>query len=165
MEVRRLNPSDAAAYVLLRREMLDDSPWAFAASAADDLGLDAAHIGTQLGTPTFALIGAFDAGQLIGATGLHLPRHVKMAHRAHIWGVYVTPSQRGMGTGAALMTLALEVARAWPGVTSAGLSVSIRSPEAQRLYERMGFLAWGREPDALRLDGRAYDEIHMVVDL
>ena len=57
----------------------------------------------------------------------------------------------------------LEIARSWPGVTSVGLSVSARAEAARRVYERLGFKAWGVEPGALVLDGRAYDETHMVV--
>ena len=54
------------------------------------------------------------------------------------------------------------VARTWPGVNSVGLSVSENSGAARRLYERLGFIAWGREPDCLHLpDGRAFAEIHM----
>jgi RimJ/RimL family protein N-acetyltransferase len=56
----------------------------------------------------------------------------------------------------------VEVARSWPGTTSIGLSASVRSPEAIRLYEAQGFRRWGVEPGALLLDGCAYDEVHMV---
>lgn len=162
--VRRLVASDSPRYVALRREMLLDSPWAFAASPEDDRGLDPEALAADLASPGsgIAIVGSFDErGNLTGSAGLTRSRHVKMAHRAHIWGVYVTPSARGRGTAEAILHAAFDVARSWPGVTSVGLSVSENSPAARRLYERLGFIAWGLEPDALHLDGRSFAEVHM----
>src|SRR5690606_25761571 len=123
-----LTPEDAPAYVALRREMLADSPWAFAASPEEDVALDPAFVAMQVQEPGQAIIGAFDGGVALQAVaGVYRQRHPKMAHRAHIWGVYVTPGARGRGLGRQVMSLALEVARSWPGVTSAGLSASARS--------------------------------------
>jgi len=46
-----------------------------------------------------------------------------------------------------------------------GLGVSAEAPAAQALYESLGFAAWGREPRAIRTDGRDVDEIHMWREL
>ena len=166
MQIRLLTVEDVGAYVALRREMLADSPWAFASGPGDDLGLDAAVVAGRVSQPGQAIVGAWDEnGALAGAAGLFLQRQAKMSHRAHVWGVYVTPRARGQGVGERLVRRVLEVACSWPGVTSAGLSVSVRSAEARRVYERAGFRAWGIEPGALIVDGTAFDEIHMVADL
>jgi RimJ/RimL family protein N-acetyltransferase len=163
MLIRLLAPEDAESYVALRREMLEDSPWAFAAGPGDDQALNAAIVVQRISEPGQAIVGAWEPeGALIGAAGVYRPSHTKMAHRAHLWGVYVTPRARGRGIGARILARALEVARSWPGVTSVGLSVSTRSVGARRLYERLGFRAWGAEPGALVVDGVAYDEVHMV---
>lgn len=161
MEIRPLMPGDAEAYVRLRREMLLDSPWAFASSPGDDHASDPAIVRERLSQPGQAIIGAFDGG-LIGSAGIYRQRQGKMSHRAHVWGVYVTPTRRGHGVGERLMRMAMEVAASWPGITSLLLSASVRSPGAIRLYERVGFRAWGVEPGAIVLDGEAIDEVHMV---
>jgi RimJ/RimL family protein N-acetyltransferase len=163
--IRPLTPADAHAYIAIRREMLADSPWAFASSLEDDPSLDpaVAAVRTGDGGPGQAIIGAFDDGQLIGTAGLYCGHHIKMAHRAHIWGVYISPAHRGRGIGTPLMTAAIDTARAWPGITSIALSCSEQSTAALRLYQRLGFQQWGREPAALVLNGRSYDEIHMVL--
>lgn len=164
MVIRSLTPEDAPAYVALRREMLADSPWAFAASPEEDRALDPAFVAMQVQEPGQAIIGAFDEdGALRAVAGIFRQRHPKMAHRAHVWGVYVTPAARRRDLGRQVVSLALEIARSWPGITSAGLSASARSTDACRLYEALGFRAWGREPGALVLDGEAIDEIHMVL--
>ena len=65
----------------------------------------------------------------------------------------------------ALLERLMEIARGWEGVNSLGLAVSEKSEGAKRVYERLGFRAWGREPGAARVEGTLYDEIHMVVML
>lgn len=162
--VRPLTPADAPAYAALRREMLADAPWAFGSSLEDDARLDPAVVAARLSEPWQAIVGGFDeAGRLVGAAGVFKAHHVKSAHRAHVWGMYVSPSARGRGLGEAILRAALGIARTWPGVTSVLLSVSVRAAAARRLYERMGFRAWGIEPAALVVDGVAVDEAHMVL--
>lgn len=164
MVIRALSPADVSAYVVFRREALADSPWAFAASAENDVGLDEARMAATLSEKGSAVVGAFDeAGRLVGTCGLSSNRHRKMAHRVHLWGVYVTPAARGRGVGKAVVRGALDLARSWPGVNSAGLSASVRSKAAQALYRSLGFVVWGVEPRCLCIDGSFLDEVHMVV--
>jgi len=92
-------------------------------------------------------------------------RSPKFAHRASIWGVFVEPAHRGKGLGQAVIAAAIDLARTWPGVDYIDLGASGAAPEAQRLYERLGFAAWGREPEATEIGGRRYDEIHMSLRL
>jgi RimJ/RimL family protein N-acetyltransferase len=183
--IRPLTPSDTPAYIALRREMLADSPWAFAGSEDDDEALKPEVTTARIRGPHQAIFGVFeDSGpnspadlehagtqgpqslssptpRLLGAAGLFISHHKKMAHRANIWGVYITPPARNRGLATQLLHATLDHARTWPGVNSAYLSVSENSPQAQRLYERLGFKPWGREPAALITGARAYDEIPM----
>lgn len=171
MHIRALTVEDVPAYVVLRREMLRDSPWAFAASEDADIGCDEVKMRARMAEPVQTMVGAFDAdceqgaqpgAPLVGAGGLVGIHHAKMAHRVIIWGVYVSPRARGQGIGTGIIDALVKAARSWPGVDSVALSVSERSPAAQRLYERCGFVAWGREPRVLKVDGAVYDEIHML---
>jgi len=163
--VRPLTPVDVPAFVTLRREALRDSPWAFAASEDSDVGVNAELMSSRIIEPGQVTVGVLDGEKLIGIAGMVRNRHGKMAHRANIWGVYVTPSARGRGVGEAIIRELLTIARTWPGLDSVSLQVSVRSEGAKRVYERLGFKQWGTEPAALRLDGVAYDEAHMVVML
>lgn len=171
MWIRPLTTNDVPAYVALRREMLRDSPWAFAASEEADVGCDENKLRARLAEPAQLLMGAFDAdcehaaqpgAPLIGAAGMVRNHHAKMAHRAIVWGVYVTPRARGNGVGAAIIAALVNAARTWPGLDSLALSVSAKATAAQKMYERAGFVPWGQEPGALKVDGVAYDEIHMI---
>jgi ribosomal protein S18 acetylase RimI-like enzyme len=165
MNIRALTTSDVPAFIALRREALRDSPWAFAASEDSDVGVNPDLMSQRILEPGQTIVGAFDGEQLIGIAGMVRNRHGKMAHRANVWGVYVTPSTRGRGVAEAIMRELLTIARSWPGLDSVSLQVSARAEGAKRIYERLGFKQWGVEPAALMLDGIAYDEAHMVVML
>ena len=170
MQVRPMKREEAAMYVALRREMLDDAPWAFGASPEDDTRLDAARIARNVShgesANNYALIGAFDdmpAGlRLVGCAELMRDSTIKTQHRADIYSVYVTPTHRGRGAGLAIIEEAKRMARTWRGVDSLRLSVSVRSPAARRVYERVGFVAWGVEPGCLCVEGEFIDEVHLV---
>jgi len=163
--VRVLGPADADAFLALRREALAREPLAFLADPADDVALDPAFVRARLAEPgENALLGAFGPS-LAGAVGVYRDPKRKAAHKAHLWGLYVRPEQRGHGAGDALVRAAIDFARALPGVTHLHLGVSETAEAAHRLYRRHGFVAWGTEPAALRVAGRSVAEHRLVLAL
>jgi RimJ/RimL family protein N-acetyltransferase len=162
--IRELSEQDAEAYVELRREALLEAPLAFASSPADDFVSTPEVVREQLRrAPESVIIGAFRE-HLVGAVGLYRDRHLKSSHKAHLWGMYVTPSHRGHGIASELLAAALRHAGALP-VSWVHLTVSSAAPAAKRLYERAGFQSWGTEPDAMRHDGQTAVEYHMALNL
>jgi hypothetical protein len=111
------------------------------------------------------VLGLFGGGALLGMVGVARAAEVKRRHRCRIWGMYVTPAARGSGAGRALLDAALAQARAWPGIAGVELAVSEAAASARRLYGAAGFRAWGREPRALRWQGRFADELHLALEL
>src|SRR5687767_2363114 len=163
----RLSPADAARYARLRLRMLTEAPWAFAASPEDDIALDPARLAALLAEQENAIF-AVEAGgerELVATAGIVRMKQLKFVHRARLWGVFVEPDYRGKGLGRAVVRAAVDLARCWPGVDYIDLGVSENAPEAQRLYESLGFKAWGREPEATAHNGRRYDELHMTLKL
>jgi len=169
---RLLTPDDAATYLEFRREMLDDSPWSFLATPDDDVAAGVERIAANLRNPENVIVGVFEkgarepgSGRLLSTAGVVRKTRAKVRHRAIIWGVYTTPGARRRGLSRLVMTLAIEVARSWPGVDIIGLSVSARAAEAAKLYESLGFVRWGSEPDAIRIGDESFTEIHMQLRL
>lgn len=164
--IRTLVEADTQACVNIRREMLADAPWAFSASVETDVGVDPDAVRARLRNPAHATVGAFDqAGSLLGVAGLRREERAKMAHRAGVWGVYVTPAARGQGLARRILEHAIEIARSWPGVVCVGLSCSEKSIAARKTYESLGFVVWGREPAALQIDASFHDEFHLILFL
>jgi ribosomal protein S18 acetylase RimI-like enzyme len=165
IEIRELGESDAEPLFQLRRRALLDTPLAFAASPEDDLASSVAAVRGLLSQGRGSIVfGAFDAA-LVGMLGLYRDRHVKAAHKVHLWGMYVRPEFRRRGCGRRLLDAALNHARTLNGVWSVQLSVSEAATEARALYERAGFRVWGIEPEALRCAGRTLREHHMILPL
>ena len=163
-----LTPDDAAAYTRLRTAMLVDSPHAFGSSPGEGRGEDVDSILEYLSDPNKA-IAVVDhpenAGEFAAAGGIMRVTTLKSRHRAGIWGVYCVPEMRGRGLGRSVMDRLIEHARSWDGVEVIGLSASAEAPEAIALYERLGFVRWGLEPDALRLGDKSFDEVYLALRL
>jgi len=167
--IRKLREKDAEAYFKLRREALLDSPLAFASSPEDDRAatVEVAREQLRLDVPDQVIFGAFDdrhdEDRIVGMAGLFRDRHLKAAHKVHVWGMYVVPSHRRRGIAAELLQAALRHARSLPGVAWVHLTASSSASGARRLYQRAGFELWGTEPDALRHDGRSVDDHHLAL--
>lgn len=162
---QHLKPVHAELYVAIRREMLIDSPWSFGAHATQDKGSDVVHIRKALGLAHYAICGIIESDRAIAVTGVRREEAVKRRHIASVWGVYVTPEFRGRGLGKAVVAHAIATARTWPELETLHLSVSENAPNAQKLYESLGFKVWGNEPNALHVDGVSYAELHMHLPL
>ncbi len=168
--VRRLVPADTERCVRLRQEALLDSPFSFLSSPEDDFGSDPERVRASLAdTRSGATFGAFaEAGgeaALVGCVGIGRERHRKAAHKATVWGLYVTPSARRRGLARALMQAVLAFAREMPEVRQVRLGVAETAEPALRLYQGLGFRRWGTEPEAIRHAGRSVDEHHLVLHL
>ncbi len=165
-DVRRLGPGDAGAYQAIRREMLLDSPWAFLSAPGDDIAEERVVLEEKLRDPENAILAADgDGGGLVSVAGVYRNTRQKMRHWAHVWGVYTAPSARRQGLSRAVVAEAIGVARSWEGVEMLGIAASANAPAAVRLYESLGFVAWGREPNVTRVDAGTFDEIHLAMEL
>jgi len=74
----------------------------------------------------------------------------------------VDPAFRGRGIGRALLEALVARARALPDLASLHLWVTAGQDAARRLYSSCGFEVYGREPDALRVEERSYDQEYMI---
>ena len=161
LTIRPLDPGDVPAFISMRRVGLEQEPHSFGASLDDDRTLDPRFVEGALSDPDQVILGAF-APDLVGMVGIYRDRLIKARHKAHIWGMYVSPAGRGQGTGRRLMEAALDWARRQPGIRQVQLVVSGRTPVARSLYESLGFTLWGVEPSALSINGELVDDEHMI---
>ena len=165
--IRLLTADDAAAFWILRQEALGSVPEAFGESVAEHEATTVESFGERLrngGEESF-VVGAFDEDGLAGSTGFYRDTRVKRRHKGHIWGMYVAPRLRGQGAGEALLVEALREAGRCEGLRTILLSVSQSQAAARRLYERLGFRAYGVEPGALRVGDRYLDEEFLALRL
>ncbi|GIP38969.1 N-acetyltransferase [Paenibacillus sp. J31TS4] len=164
IHVRKLTKDDADAFWQLRLKGLRSSPEAFGSSYEDAVKLPPEEIQRRLGiTPDNYVCGAFsDEDRLVGIVGFRRESAPKLRHKGMVWGMYVAEEARGQGVARRLLSRLLEHAAALDGLEQAMLMVVTTNEPAVRLYESLGFARYGTEPNALHVDGRAYDE-HLMV--
>jgi RimJ/RimL family protein N-acetyltransferase len=166
--VRALVRADAPAYRALRLRGLAEHPDAFTSDAEEEAAKPLAwterRIGPKADAPHDVVLGAFGRdGALVGVVGLDVDTRRKVRHVGHVFGMYVPAEARGGGVGRALLRALIERARGVPGLERLKLTVTDGNAAARALYQHAGFVAWGTERDAIRLDGVPYDKVHMTM--
>jgi ribosomal protein S18 acetylase RimI-like enzyme len=157
-EIRLLTPADAPNYRDIRLEGLRQNPEAFSSTFERESTMPLAWFEERLTMGN--VFGAFIDGELLGVAGYRPQEGAKEAHKATLWGMYVSPSARHAGLGRGLIEAI--VAHASGRVEQLKLVVTGGNDAAHRLYQKMGFSEYGREMKALKLDGRYLDEILMI---
>jgi ribosomal protein S18 acetylase RimI-like enzyme len=145
----------------LRLEALRLSPEAFGSTFDHEAAQSLAYFEEALAKAD--VFGAFREGDLVGMAGYRTQAGAKQAHKGVLWGMYVRPRARGTGVAQPLVEAVLGHAR--ERVELVQLTVVSENEAAQRLYRRLGFVAYGHEVHALKQNGRYYDEVLMAVAL
>lgn len=109
--------------------------------------------------------GAFVEGELAGTVTLEFSAKPKTKHKAHVVGMFVMESARGLGAGKALVHAALAAAAKRPGVRVVTLTVTEGNAPAMGLYQACGFKPFGVEPMAIATPGGFKSKVHMWLEL
>ena len=162
-EIRRLTRADAdvVLYRDIRLEALKASPEAFGSTFETEDAQPLNWFSDRLGGSE--LLGAFCDAKLVAIAGFAIQQGQKMAHKGIIWGMYVRPQARRTGIGRRLVEAIVDLAR--HRVELIRLSVVRGNEQARCLYASLGFREYGVEKNALKQDGRYYDEVLMAKDL
>jgi len=162
IEIRRLLAADAALYRDIRLEALRLSPEAFGSAFETESVHPVGWFAERLERGA-AISGAFRGGELAGIAGLVVAEGPKRQHKGMLVGMYVRQAARGAGVGRRLVDAVLDFAAL--SVELVQLIVVEGNEPALRLYQGAGFVAYGVEKHALKVDGRYHDEILMAKDL
>jgi ribosomal protein S18 acetylase RimI-like enzyme len=170
MEAQRLTfrflvADDARQYSNIRLESLESEPEAFGSSAEEHRRLTEDEVAKRLAgdLANNFVVGAFAGERLVGTAGFFRNLGLKERHKGRVWGVYVTPQQRGTGVGRKMMQLLLERAMGVEGIEQILISVVTVQAAALSLYRSLGFESYGRERRALKIGDRYLDEEHMIL--
>jgi len=152
----------------LRLRALKDAPDAFGASYESESQKPMDElIAKQRGrmSDDNVVFVAMSDDEYVGMVGLRQEPAKKVRHKAMIWGMFVASEHRGKGIGYKLIKQAINHTEQFSGVEQVLLTVVSSNVGARNLYEAMGFEVWGTEKNALKVDGRYYDEDWMVLFL
>jgi RimJ/RimL family protein N-acetyltransferase len=161
--IRILDARDADAFQALRLRGLQEYPAAFASSYEEEHVFTREFVAARLGDESHgAVLGAYLDASLIGVMGVRREQHLKLAHKALLWGVYVAPEGRGHGVARRLGLAALDYAKTKFAARQITLGVGTWNAGAIKLYESLGFESFGIERDYLCIDGEYFDEMLMI---
>lgn len=167
MHISTLTPADLAAYRDLMLEAFEQAPDAFTTTAAERRAEPESwwvkRMGSADGPATS--FGAWEQGELVGTVAIEYAQKPKTRHGALVLGMYVKPAQRGRGHGRALMKAAIEAAGARPELRMLTLTLTEGNEPALRLYQSVGFVAWGTQPLAIRTESGFKGKVHMSLVL
>lgn len=158
VDIRRIGAEQVADYRAIRLTALQLDPDAFGSTYE----VEAARPLTWFedATRNLAIFGAYVDERIVGMIGFGRHAGAKIQHKGFLWGMFVHPSQRRHGAGAALLRVAIE--HASPVVEQITLAVVTTNLAAIALYEKFGFTTYGRETRALKIDRNYADELLMV---
>lgn len=149
--IRVLGDADVNEFRRVRLEALESEPRAYGDSTVEFAALPKERVLAFLRAGN--TLGGFDGDRLVAIGGLYQQGHLKARHKATIWGVWVAPEARGRGLARGLMEALIAHARGLDGVEQVDLAVAETQPAARRLYQRLGFQFWGKDPRAMKVDG------------
>lgn len=166
--LRLMAAADLPAYKALRDLLLAAHPEAFSSDAETERGRAPetylSRVGGAGSAWPFTLTAWRDA-ELAGAMTCEREARVKTRHIGHVVGMMVHPRARGAGVGGALIESCIARCRAGGEVEMLTLSVTSGNEAAVRLYERAGFVRYGRLERAVRVCARYHAKELMVLHL
>jgi len=145
LECRMLKPQDAEIFRPVRMAALQEAPLDFESVYEFESRMLLPEL--QKLMQQHAIIGAFSAGQLKGFAIIDGVRMPRIAHRARISSVYVTPDVRGTGAAESMLRWVLkEFGRFF---TLYRLGVRADNERAIGFFKKLGFQEIGVEPHAM----------------
>lgn len=160
--MRQLGSTDAEAFSTLRREVTANNSIQMGLTMEEELSRSIEGFRSQLSFPEpNAAFGAFVEGELVGSAAVAWPsKFPSSRHKVDLWGVFVSPRFRDIGIARALVKRAVAHAQAH-GVRRVNLTVYLPNSPAIKLYDSLGFVHCGMEPEAIFIGGAYYHGARM----
>jgi GNAT superfamily N-acetyltransferase len=164
---RPLEEHDFTTFVELRKEAFLNEPESFGSDyvtyAATPL-IDKEHFFEKvLNYPFSFVLGAFiEDASMIGLAGFTCHTATKRRHKGILWGMYVKPEFRLQGIARKLAEIIMLSAKEDAQCEQVLITVSPPGSVAHQFYDRLGFIQYGVEYRALKLEDEYVDEVLMM---
>lgn len=107
---------------------------------------------------------AFNGKELIGVADVYLKD--KIENHIGVFGITIKKEWRGKGIGRKLMKQTLnEAIKSINGLKIIELGVFANNPIAKKMYEKMGFVEYGKLPKGIRHKGEFVDHLYMYKEV
>ncbi|PWK17716.1 GNAT family N-acetyltransferase [Xanthomarina spongicola] len=165
IQFRKLQPKESNSYREIRLECLKNFPENFGSNYQDEKAKDVLffqpHIEKQ-NTNNF-IIGAFNNNNLVGISGFNRYESEKTKHRGRIIQVYVKLEYQGQHIGSNIIKATIEEAFKISGIEQIEINVLTNNVNAEKLYNKLGFEAYGVQENYIKIDNKYYDQKMMLL--
>lgn len=164
--LRILGRDDATLFSELRREVTRENAVPMGLTFEEELTRTLEGFQAQLSSQApNAVFGCFAADALVATAAVsRLGQFASSHHKMVMWGVFTSPRHRRQGIGRQVVGAALQHAFR-NGVCRVNLQVYVPNEPAIALYKAFGFVEYGIERDAVCLDGKYHDGVHMTLEI
>ena len=155
--ITELTNAQANQYKAFLLTGLRDHADFFRLTAADEQDAPFPTIGTE---DSFTLLATDETDTWLGVVSFEREgrNRQKLRHKGLLFRMYVAKTAAGQGIGRALIEQVIGRARQLPALEQINLTVATHNIRARHLYESLGFVCYGTEPNALKLNGSYADE-------
>jgi RimJ/RimL family protein N-acetyltransferase len=161
----KLSPLESGLYRAIRLECLRDFPQNFGSTYEEQVALPklAWEEFIEQHSPDKFTIGAFDGDTIIGICSVNLETRKKTRHVGEIIQMYVKPEYSGRKIGLQLIETTIAEAFGVPHVEQLVLSVVTTNIPANRVYEKAGFVEYGKLKHHFKTGNEYADQRMMVL--
>lgn len=164
--IRQLGKDDSSSYRQIRAECLQRFPDNFGSTFEEESRIKQLKFESYLleeNADNF-MFGAFNEDELIGICGFLRETRNKTKHRGDIVQMYVNPMFAGQGIGNKLLTATIQKAFENGEIEQITLSVVAENASANKAYEKIGFVEYGRLPNYFKQGERYWTQRFMVLE-
>ncbi len=163
--IRELTPEDAQQFKELRQKAFELSKGGFTADLDEWRIKPVAEVKRMLeqeyASMNDFILGAFEAGQLVGIMGFFRPSLPKVSRKGHIWGTFLLPEWRGKRIAGQLLDELINRARHMHNLNRLQLTTSTQYKAAISLYKSRGFTRFATEMAVYHVGNQQFDELYM----
>ncbi|MCI0551377.1 MAG: GNAT family N-acetyltransferase [Anaerolineae bacterium] len=161
--IRRLLPHESSIYRELRLACLKNAPEHFGSTYEEESRISKLkfEIYIENNSQDHFMFGVFDDEKLIGLAGFDRMGRQRTRHRGEVVHMYVDSNYRGQNIGETLLRGLLEHAFKLDGIEQAQLGVIAGNDRAIKLYEKVGFRAYGIQPKYFKAGDTYMDQQFM----
>ncbi len=112
-------------------------------------------------------LGAYETNELLGVVSFERDGSIreKLRHKGILFRMYVSPSHRSKGIARMLIESLIQRVKKLENIEQINLTVIASNTNAKTLYEKMGFVSFASEKNAIKWKGKYFTEDSMVLNL
>ncbi len=165
IQIRKLQPNESNFYRDIRLECLKNYPMYFTSNYRDEKAKAKLFFQDHIEESDVNnfVIGAFHNNALVGISGFNRYDRKKTEHKGRIIQVYVNPNYQGQNIGLSIIKSTIDEAFKINAIEQIEIDVITTNTQAENLYKKIGFTAYGIQKNFMKVDDTYYDHKMMML--